>query len=92
LVISQLLLIVSLPALTVLYWFVPGIVHLAFIAAFAISTLFVMRLLNGGPRTECLVGLPDGQPPVNDEHELWFFMNGICTGYVKPNSFHQEII
>jgi hypothetical protein len=80
--ISQLVLIVTLPVLTVLFWFVPGIVHLIFVTTFTVSTLLVMRLLNGGPRAECLVGLPDGQPPVNDEQELWFFINGIATGYV----------
>jgi hypothetical protein len=89
LVISQLLLIVSLPLMAIFYWFAPGIVHLAFGVAFAISTLFIMRLLNGGRRAECLVGLPDGQPPVNDEQELWFFINGICTGYVVLDSLEQ---
>jgi hypothetical protein len=80
LIISQLLLLFTLPIMTILGSFVPGIVHLIIYALFAISTLFVMRLLNGGPRTECLVGLPDGQQPVNDESELWFFINGIATG------------
>jgi len=59
-----------------------------------------MRLLNGGPRTECLVGLPDGQPPVNDESELWFFINGIATGdnWLQSNlnllasTFQREIV
>ena len=85
LVISQLALIITLPILTVLFWFVPGIVHLVFISTFTASTLLVMRLLNGGPRAECLVGLPVDRPPVNDEQELWFFINGIATGYMFPN-------
>lgn len=82
LIISQLLLLITSPIMAVLYWFVPGIVHVVFCVLFTVSTLLVMRLLNGGPRTECLVGLPDGEPPVNDESELWFFINGIATGYV----------
>lgn len=80
LIISQLSLIVTLPIMTVLWWFIPGIVHVVFCVLFAAHTLFVMRLLNGGRRTECLVGLPDDQKPVNDESELWFFINGIATG------------
>jgi hypothetical protein len=82
LIISQLLLLITSPIMAVLYWFVPGIVHVVFCVLFTVSTLLVTRLLNGGPRTECLVGLPDGEPPVNDESELWFFINGIATGYV----------
>ena len=70
LVTNQLLLIVSLPIMTIFYWFAPGVVHIIFGLAFTISTLLVMRLLNGGQRAGCLVGLPDGQPPVNDEYEL----------------------
>jgi hypothetical protein len=45
-------------------------------------TLAIMRLLNGGPISECYVGFPEGQMPVNDEHELWFFINGITIGHV----------
>jgi hypothetical protein len=82
LIICQLLLLVTLPFMAVLYWFVPGVVHAVFCVLFTASTLVVMRLLNGGPRTECLVGVPDGQPAVNDESELWFFINGIATGRV----------
>ena len=80
LMISQLVLLTALPFVTVLYWFVPGFVHITFCFLFAVSTLFVMRLLNGGPRTECLVGLPEIGLPVNDESELWFFINGIAIG------------
>jgi hypothetical protein len=76
--------------MTVLYWFVPGVVHIVFCVLFAVSTLFIMRLLNGGPRTECLVGLPQGKAPVNDESELWFFINGIATGLIPshPNPIY----
>jgi hypothetical protein len=80
LITSQLILIFGLPVVTLLYWYLPGIVHIVFCVLFAAHTLFVMRLLNGGPRTECLVGVPDGKPPVNDESECWFFINGIATG------------
>jgi hypothetical protein len=92
LVISQLFLIASVPLVAIFYWFAPGIVHLVFGTAFAISTLFVMRLLNGRRRAECLVGLPDDQPPVNDEQELWFFINGICTGCVVLDLQKKSII
>ena len=82
LILSQIMLFITLPIVAVLYWFLPGVVHLLYLMAFAVVTLVVMRLLNGGPRAECLVGLPDGPKPVNNEHELWFFINGIATGYV----------
>ncbi|KAG0652627.1 hypothetical protein D0Z07_0123 [Hyphodiscus hymeniophilus] len=100
LILSQLFLIITLPFMTLLYWFVPGFVHIAFYIVFAVSTLIVTRLLNGGPRTECLVGLPQGQAPVNDESELWFFINGIATGenWLQSNlnllasTFQREIV
>jgi hypothetical protein len=92
LIISQVFLFVTLPIMFVLYWFLPGVVHLVFFVAFSVVTLVVMRLLNGGPRAECLVGLPDSLEPVNDEHELWFFINGIATGYVlesRNTAYHM---
>jgi hypothetical protein len=92
LIITQVLLFVTLPILFVLHLFLPGVVHLLFFTAFAAATLVVMRLLNGGPSAECLVGLPDGLEPVNDEHELWFFINGIATGYVlesRNTAYHM---
>ena len=84
LIIIQLVLILALPIMTVLFWFLPGLVSLAFALEMLVVTLVIMRLLNGGPISECYVGLPpDGQMPVNDEHELWFFINGITIGYMK---------
>ena len=84
LIVIQLVLIFALPLMMILFWFLPGLVSLAFILAMSLITLIVMRLLNGGPISECYVGLPpEGQMPVNDEHELWFFINGITIGYVK---------
>jgi hypothetical protein len=84
LIIIQLVLILALPIMTVLFWFLPGLVSLAFALEMLVVTLVIMRLLNGGPISECYVGLPpDGQMPVNDEHELWFFINGITIGYAK---------
>lgn len=84
LLIIQLVLILAFPIMTVLFWFLPGLVSLVFALSMLVITLAIMRLLNGGPRSECLVGLPpDGQMPVNDEHELWFFINGITIGYAK---------
>jgi hypothetical protein len=82
LIIIQLALILTLPIMTVLFWFLPGLVSLAFVLTMLVVTLVVMRLLNGGPISECYVGLPEGKMPVNDEHELWFFINGITIGYV----------
>lgn len=78
--IIQLVLILTLPIMTVLFWFLPGLVSLAFGLLMLIVTLVVMRLLNGGPISECYVGLPEDRLPVNDEHELWFFINGITIG------------
>jgi len=80
LIIIQFTLIFTLPIMTVLFWFLPGLVSLAFCLVMLVVTLVVMRLLNGGPISECYVGLPEGQMPVNDEHELWFFINGITIG------------
>ncbi|KUJ07309.1 uncharacterized protein LY89DRAFT_702433 [Mollisia scopiformis] len=55
-----------------------------------------MRLLNGAPTTEALVGLPDGTDPVNDEHELWFFINGVATGQsnldLLARTFQREVV
>lgn len=82
LIIIQLSLILLLPIMTVLFWFLPGLISLAFIVAMLVVTLVIMRLLNGGPISECYVGFPQGQMPVNDESEPWFFINGITIGSV----------
>jgi hypothetical protein len=82
LILTQIMLFITLPFVAVLYWFFPGAVHVIYLSVFMAVTVVTMRLLNGGPRAECLVGLPDGSEPVNDEHELWFFINGVATGYV----------
>jgi len=100
LIFTQLFLIFTLPLMAIAYWLVPGIVPLVFCISFSVCTVFIMRLLNGGPRTECLVGVPDGQPPVNDESELWFFINGVATGrnWLQSNlnllasTFQREIV
>ncbi len=82
LIASQLALLLALPIITVVFWFLPGMALPLFCGAFLACTLTVMRLLNGGRTRECLVGLPEGAEPVNDEHELWFFINGVATGFV----------
>ncbi|KAH7381752.1 hypothetical protein BKA64DRAFT_763860 [Cadophora sp. MPI-SDFR-AT-0126] len=100
LLVTQIMLLASLPVVAVLFWLVPGIVPILFCIAFWVSTWIVMRLLNGAPTTECLVGLPEGLDPVNDEHELWFFINGVATGknWLQSNldllarTFQREII
>ncbi len=79
---TQMLMIVTLPIMAVLFWFLPGLVNLMYFVAFIGITFVFKRLLNGPPTTEALVGLPDGLDPVNDEHECWFFINGVATGSV----------
>jgi hypothetical protein len=80
---SQLALLLTLPIGTFFCLFLPGVVPIIYFAVFSTATLFVMRLLNGGPRAECLVGVPEDVEPVNGEDELWFYINGIATGYVR---------
>lgn len=80
---TQIMLVLLLPVVAVLFWLVPGVVPIVFLVTFWIATWIVMRLLNGAPTTECLVGLPEGLEPANDEHELWFFINGVATGYAE---------
>ncbi|CAL3968166.1 unnamed protein product [Diplocarpon coronariae] len=100
LLVTQLTLIISLPVLGIIFWLVPGIVPVIFVVTFWVATWIVMRLLNGWPTTECLVGLPDGLEPVNDEKELWFFINGVATGknWLQSNlnllarTFQREIV
>ncbi|KAH7333410.1 hypothetical protein BKA65DRAFT_553757 [Rhexocercosporidium sp. MPI-PUGE-AT-0058] len=100
LLVTQIMLLSSLPVLAVLFWLVPGVVPILFLIAFWIATWTFMRLLNGAPTTECLVGLPEGLEPVNNEHELWFFINGVATGknWLQSNldllarTFQREIV
>jgi len=100
LVVTQIMLLASLPVVAILFWLVPGMVPVLFCIIFWLSTWIVMRFLNGAPTTECLVGLPDGLEPVNDEHELWFFINGVATGknWLQSNlnllarTFQREIV
>jgi hypothetical protein len=80
LIVIQLVLILTLPVMTVLFWFLPGLVSLVFVVSMLVVTLVIMRLLNGGPISECYVGFPEGKMPVNDGSEPWFFINGITIG------------
>ncbi|EKD15659.1 hypothetical protein MBM_06287 [Drepanopeziza brunnea f. sp. 'multigermtubi' MB_m1] len=97
---TQILLLLSMPALFIIFWLVPGVVPIILVAAFWGSTWVGMRLLNGWRTTECQVGLPDGLEPVNDEKELWFFINGVATGknWLQSNldllarTFQREIV
>lgn len=88
---TQLLMLFTLPIMAIIFWFLPGLVNLAYFVAFVAITYVFMRLLNGPPTTEALVGLPAGLNPVNDEHELWFFINGVAIGFVVkvhfPNTY-----
>ncbi|KAL3456200.1 hypothetical protein BJX64DRAFT_281532 [Aspergillus heterothallicus] len=81
LVISQVLLIFSFPFALLAFWALPLVAHFAFYMAFAIVTSIIVRLLNGPPSGRSLIGVPTTRPPVNDESELWFFINGVATGY-----------
>lgn len=77
----QLFIIATLPIMLGLFWFLPGIIYLVYFLIFFSATMIAMRLLNGRRTSECLVGLPTDGLPVNDEEELWFFINGVATGY-----------
>jgi hypothetical protein len=85
LVVIQLIVLFTLPIAAALFWFLPGLVHIVYFLVFAFATLITMRLLNGRKTTECLVGLPVDVLPVNDEEELWFFINGVATGFAYFN-------
>ncbi|KAH7307944.1 hypothetical protein BKA65DRAFT_576630 [Rhexocercosporidium sp. MPI-PUGE-AT-0058] len=97
---TQLIQLFSLPTLAVLFLAVPGVIPIINLVTFCVGTWIIMRLLNGTPTTECLVGLPDGLEPVNDEHELWFFINGVATGknWLQSNlnliaqTFQREVV
>ena len=71
----------------IMFWFLPGLVFPLVGTVLGGVTLVVMGLLNmgGGGREGgmCLVGRPEGREVVNDERELWFFVNGVATGYVS---------
>lgn len=81
LVITQILLIITLPIFSVLFVAFPTFVHIFFFETGWLATKTVTWLLNGSSTTQCLVGVPTNRQPVNDESELWFFINGIATGY-----------
>jgi hypothetical protein len=82
LILSQVLLLVSLPVALTIFWIFPAGVNIAFIALFTFFTMVIVRLLNGPPTGRSLIGIPRTRDPVNDATEPWFFINGIATGYV----------
>ncbi|KAL4780369.1 hypothetical protein BJX76DRAFT_364364 [Aspergillus varians] len=81
LILIQVFLIISLPFAFITLWPVPFVVHIVFYGVFVFVTAVVVRLLNGRPTGRSLIGVPTSRHPVNDERELWFFINGIATGY-----------
>lgn len=91
LIIFQLSLLACLPVFAILLWFVPAIGHVVVFGGITLVTDTIAWLLNGNKRAECLVGMPVDAPPVNDETELWFFINGIGTGYVPPSPVTTKI-
>lgn len=84
LIVSQLLLLISLPIALATFWIFPLVVHGVFYAAFTFLTMTIIRLLNGAPTRTSLIGIPRTRSPVNDATEPWFFINGIATGYIYP--------
>lgn len=82
LIIIQLILLVTLPLMVVACWMLPGVVNVAYFVIFLVVTLLVMRILNGPSLRNCLLGEPKTRKAVNKEGELWFYINGIATGYV----------
>ncbi|KAL2872842.1 uncharacterized protein BJX67DRAFT_376625 [Aspergillus lucknowensis] len=100
LVISQVFLLLSLPVSVLALWALPFVAPAAFYTAFTGITLIVIRLLNGPPTGRSLIGVPKSRPPVNDESELWFFVNGIATGHhwhqsnldLLAETFGREIV
>ncbi|PLB41677.1 uncharacterized protein BDW47DRAFT_133146 [Aspergillus candidus] len=83
------------------FWFLPGIFPGGLVLIAWAVTVAILRLLNGQPSADCQVGVPEnGISPVNDKSELWFFINGICTGRswlqsnltLLANTFHREIV
>lgn len=77
----QVLLVLLFPIMALAFWFLPGIVVVGSVICVVTATKVTMRMLNGLKTTECLVGLPGGgREPVNEEEELWFFINGVATG------------
>lgn len=92
LIIFQLSLLALIPVFAVLLWFVPAIGHVIVFGGITVTTGFFAWLLNGDKRAECLVGMPEDEPPVNDETELWFFINGIGTGWALLHLASQIFI
>jgi hypothetical protein len=83
LIIFQVILLLTFGFFLFTFWVFPAVLPMAFSIISWVVTKGILRLLNGPPRSQCLVGVPEnGVSPVNDESELWFFINGICTGYI----------
>ena len=81
LVIFQILLLLACLVFIFIFWFLPGIFPGGVVLIAWVVTITILRLLNGQPSADCQVGVPENHiSPVNDESELWFFINGICTG------------
>ena len=81
LLIVQIVLIVTFLIFLATFLVFPVVVPVVFFGLFWLVTVVILRLLNGPPTSQSLVGVPSDGTPVNDESELWFFINGIGTGY-----------
>ncbi|KAF9885229.1 hypothetical protein FE257_000589 [Aspergillus nanangensis] len=101
LVVFQVILLLSLAVFLCTFWVFPVIIPVAFMVFSWGITWAILRVLNGPPRTQCRVGVPENNiAAVNDETELWFFINGICTGEnwlqsnltLLANVFRREIV
>lgn len=82
LMISQSLFLITLPISLATFCVFPFAINLVFLGIFWITNKVILGLLNGVPTSRCLIGVPEKHPPVNDESELWFFINGISIGYL----------
>ncbi|OGM50004.1 hypothetical protein ABOM_001260 [Aspergillus bombycis] len=83
------------------FWVFPAVLPAAVLLLAWVVTAAILRMLNGPPSSQCLVGIPENDvSPVNDASELWFFINGICTGRtwhqsnltLLANIFRREIV
>lgn len=92
LLLSQISLLLSLPFAFITLWAIPCLVHAVFYISFGIVTSIITWILNERPkwqgnRHDSLIGRPEGSEAVNGtgtdgEGEVWFFINGIATGYL----------
>ncbi|KAF7593556.1 hypothetical protein BBP40_011284 [Aspergillus hancockii] len=101
LLVFQVILLFTFVVFLFTFWVFPAVLPVAFLLLSWVVTAAILRMLNGAPRSQCLVGVPENDvAPANDASELWFFINGICTGRtwhqsnltLLANIFRREIV